>query len=539
MNKKVATTLTLIALTAAVAIPVLLAIELADRQARATELSLVTGYANDVLHRSETTSDQALAATVNLIAAHATDPCSDANIAIMRRFDLSSSYLQAIGYVVDGRLVCSSQGRDSGGLELGPIDWVTPMDFRIRLNVRFPFDPVTTYLVLATPQGYAAIINKDLPLDATTSEKDVSLSAFATFNGRVMASRGYINPNWVSRRWSTLPRERYVNAFVADGYAVAVVASNRYYVGAIAALPISYVRAQTHATAVVLLPVGVIAGIVLAMATLYLGRLQLAMPAVLKTALKRNEFFLLYQPIVNLQTQQWAGAEALIRWRRRGGEMVRPDLFIPVAEDAGLMRRITQRVVELVRRDVEDLFVRHPQMHIAINLTSADLHAESTIVLLNRLVKDTRAAPGNLIVEVSERGFVKPEPAQKIVRELRANGIRVAVDDFGTGYSSLAFLESFELDFLKIDKSFVDTMNLDTPTSQVALHIIEMAKSLNLEMIAEGVETEAQAQFLRERGVQYAQGWLFGKPMPMNELLVRLLKSRQPNAPEAPQVPAT
>jgi sensor c-di-GMP phosphodiesterase-like protein len=526
MNKTVATILTLVALMAAVAIPVLLAIELADRQARETELSLVTGYANDVLHRSEITSDQALAATSTLNAAHAADPCSDANIAIMRKFDLSSSYLQAIGYVMDGRLVCSSQGREPGGIALGPVDWVTPMDIRIRLNVKFPFDPVTTYLVLTTPEGYAAIINKDLPLDATTNEKDVSLSAFATFNGRVMASRGFIGPKWIGRKWATLPPTRYVNAFVADGYAVAVVASNRYYVGAIAALPVSYVRAQTRATAAVLLPVGVIAGIVLAITTLHLGRLQLAMPAVLKTALKRQEFFMVYQPIVDLRTQQWVGAEALIRWRRRGGEMVRPDLFIPVAEDAGLMQRITERVVDLVRRDVEDLFVRHPQIHIAINLTSADLHAQSTIGLLTRLVKDTHAGPRNLIVEVSERGFVRPEPAQRIVQELRAIGIRMAVDDFGTGYSSLAFLESFELDFLKIDKSFVDTMNLNTPTSQVALHIIEMAKSLKLEMIAEGVETEAQAQFLRERGVQYAQGWLFGKPMPMNELLVQLVKSK-------------
>jgi sensor c-di-GMP phosphodiesterase-like protein len=202
MNKTVATILTLVALMAAVAIPVLLAIALANRQARETELSLVTGYANDVLHRSEITSDQALAATGTLNAAHAADPCSDANIAIMRKFDLSSSYLQAIGYVMNGRLVCSSQGRDLEEFALGPVDWVTPMDIRIRLNVKFPFDAVTTYLVLTAPQGYAAIINKDLPLDATTNEKDVSLSAFATFNGRVMASRGFIDPKWIGRKWA-------------------------------------------------------------------------------------------------------------------------------------------------------------------------------------------------------------------------------------------------------------------------------------------------------------------------------------------------
>ncbi len=527
MPKSTATAVTLVAALLAIAIPVLLAIYLADRQARETEMRIVTSYAKDVLHRSEATSDQVFAATKELLAAHSADPCSDASIAIMRRFDLSSSYLQAIGYVVHGRLVCSSQGRDAGGVALGPVDWVTPAKVRIRVNVRFPFDPDSSYLVTESPEGYAAIINKDLPLDAATNETDASLSIFATMNGRFMAAHGFVDPGWVRARQSSLPREPAITTFVDHDHVVAIVLSNRYYIGAIAALPVSYMSAQTRATSLILLPVGVIAGLVLAIAALYLGRLQLEMPAVIRTALKRREFFLVYQPIVDLRSRQWVGAEALLRWRRRGGEMVRPDLFIQAAEDAGIIQRITQHVVALVARDVEDLFTRRPDFHIAINISSDDLHAESTVGMLLQLARDTHAAAGNLIVEVTERGLVKRDPAHKIVRALRARGIRIAVDDFGTGYSSLAFLESIELDFLKIDKSFVDTMNLDTPTSQVALHIIEMAKSLNLRMVAEGVETEAQAQFLSERGVQFAQGWLFAKPMPMHELIVQMAPRRR------------
>ncbi|MGC1457688.1 MAG: EAL domain-containing protein [Steroidobacteraceae bacterium] len=522
MPKSTATAVTLATALLAIAIPVLLAIYLADRQARETEMRVVTNYAKDALHRSDATANQIFVAQNALIAAHSADPCSDSNIAIMRRYALASSYLQAIGYVVAGRLVCSSLGRDVGGLELGPVDWVAPSKVRMRINVRFPFDPVTSYLVTESPEGYAAIVNKDLPLDVATNENDASLSAFAPVNGRLMASHGFTDPRWVGPTSNILPHTQTVTTFIDHNYVVAVVRSNRYYIGTMAALPVAYMRAQTRATSLILLPVGVIAGLVLAFAALYLGRLQLEMPAVIRTALKRKEFFLVYQPIVDLRTRQWVGAEALLRWRRRGGEMVRPDLFIQAAEDAGLIQRITRHVIGLVARDVEDLFTRRPDFHIAINISSDDLHAQSTVALLQQLARDTHATAGNLIVEVTERGLVKRDPAHKIVRALRAGGVRIAVDDFGTGYSSLAFLESIELDFLKIDKSFVDTMNLDTPTSQVALHIIEMAKSLNLRMVAEGVETEAQAQFLDERGVQFAQGWLFARPMPIHELIVRI-----------------
>ncbi|HTY48431.1 MAG TPA: EAL domain-containing protein, partial [Steroidobacteraceae bacterium] len=297
--------------------------------------------------------------------------------------------------------------------------------------------------------------------------------------------------------------------------------------------PVSHVTAQTRAAAEVLLPVGAAAGLMMAMATLYLARQQLAMPALIRSALKRQEFFLKYQPVVELQTGRWVGVEALIRWQRKGQEVARPEHFISVAEEAGLIQRITQRVTELAARDLEDLFVRWPEFHVAINVSCSDLESGRTLEFLERLAQRTGAGPGNLVVEVTERGLVRPEVARHIIHGLRAAGMRVAIDDFGTGYSSLSYLQSFELDFLKIDQSFVDAVNLDVSTSQVVLHIIEMAKSLDLKIIAEGVETQAQAAFLRERGVQFAQGWLFGRPLTRDELIARLAQTRHGAVDEA------
>ncbi len=186
--------------------------------------------------------------------------------------------------------------------------------------------------------------------------------------------------------------------------------------------------------------------------------------------------------------------------------MVRPDLFIPAAEDAGLMERVTARVIELAARDAAKLFARFPDFALSVNLSAADLHSTHTVALLQRLIRESHAGPTNLIIEVTERGLLEPDAAKNSIRALRANAIRVAIDDFGTGFSSLSYLGTFELDFLKIDKAFVDALGTEAPTSRVALTIIEMGKALNLELIAEGIETAAQAEFLRDHGVHYGRG---------------------------------
>ncbi|MGE3703409.1 MAG: EAL domain-containing protein [Hyphomicrobiaceae bacterium] len=513
MTKATATLITILAGMLAIAVPIALALYVADREGEDYERARVLGHAKEALHRSDSAADQVYEGIKQLVNVGGTDPCAESQIALMRRIDLASSYIQAIGHVSGDRLVCSSLGT-SGGVqfELGKPDVVTSTGTKVRSQVTFPFASGITFTVIER-EGYAAIIHKDLPIDVSKDAEDVSLATITPDNRKVRSARGTVRVEWMDALG-----QRLETSFIEDEHVVAVVRSNRYATVAVAALPVRHLHARSKAVALVLVPAGLAASALLIWAILYAVRMQLAMPAVLKIALRRKEFFLVYQPIVDLSTGRWIGAEALIRWRRPGGEMVRPDIFIQVAEDSGLIQRVTAEVFRLIGRDAIDIFRRHPAFHIGINLSAADIQSESTIGLVGQLARDTGAGPGNLLVEATERGFMHAEIARERVRAIRTSGVRVAIDDFGTGYSSLSYLETFELDYLKIDKSFVDTIGTEAATSQVVQHIIEMAKDLRLEMIAEGVETEAQAKFLRERGVQYAQGWLFSKPLPFSEL---------------------
>jgi sensor c-di-GMP phosphodiesterase-like protein len=502
------------------ALPIALSVLLAQHHGRRTEEDLLRGYATSVLLRSERITQQVYTGINKLAKARTGAPCSPAQIALMDQIDLSSSDLQAVGYVEADQLICSSMGT----FKLG---------FSITTSAPHPRgqDGVVLYtqaslsgikdmtFTIVEREGYAAVVHEASPLDVATESDRVSLATYSTRNNAYRSVRGVVKPEWLRH---TNPAG--LSSFDDGTYLVALVASQHYPTVTVAAVPLADIGLQTRKLAAVLLPFALLTGLALGVAAFLLMRRQMEMPALLRRALRRRELFLVYQPIVDLDSGKCIGAEALIRWRRSDGSLVPPDAFIPVAEAVGLIERITEQVLDMVATDVGRLFAKHPDFHIGINLAAADLHSTRTVDLLGALMRKTDAKAHNILVEATERGLMDAAEVRGVIDAIHALGIEVAVDDFGTGYSSLSYLESFALDYLKIDKSFVDTLAIDAATSQVALHIIEMAKSLKLKMIAEGVETEVQAALLRERGVQFAQGWLFARPMSMVALRDYLAK---------------
>ncbi len=512
---------------AAIVLPVVAAIYLAGRQSNDHELARAAALAESIVRHSDEVSEQIHAAIASLKAAQYADPCGPEAIARMREIDLGSTRLQAVGYVRGDRLMCSSLGSHGAGIDIGSAGYLNDRGLFIRPAVALPFAPGMLFTFSTDrSSGYAAIVHRDRTLDVTETRADVAMGLISRSSGEIIARRGLYKPEWVDRNSAAFDSGRF------DGrHIIATARSQEYDYIAYAAVPAGYLQAGMRRAALVLLPIGLAAGIVLALAVYYLTRQQMSLPALLRGGLRRDEFFLLYQPLVDLQTGKWHGAEALIRWHRVDGKMIRPDLFIAAAEEGGLIRQVTKKVMDLIVRDTAALLRRHPQFHIGINLASDDLQNESIVGELRDMLKKAGIGPGSIMVEATERGFLQAEHVSRIISEIRAMGICVAIDDFGTGYSSLSYLTTFELDYLKIDKSFVDTIGTEAATSQVILHIIEMAKSLDLKIIAEGVETEAQAQYLREQGVQYAQGFLFGKPMPIGELASRLERPVVPRPP--------
>jgi len=249
----------------------------------------------------------------------------------------------------------------------------------------------------------------------------------------------------------------------------------------------------------------------------------------LRRALDRKEFRLVYQPQVQLADRQVLGAECLLRWSHPDMGEVSPGSFIPVAEETGLIVPIGEWVFGEVCRQLREW--NGSAVRVSVNVSARQFRQPELVDFIGRSLQDARLQPDALAVEITESALIDdPENAAATLSKLKDMGLTISLDDFGTGYSSLSYLKRFPIDSLKIDRAFVRDIVTDPDDAAIVTAIITMAQSLKLDVVAEGVETQQQVDFLRARGCHAAQGYFFSKPLPADQAgawLVRRLASDQ------------
>lgn len=254
----------------------------------------------------------------------------------------------------------------------------------------------------------------------------------------------------------------------------------------------------------------------------------------LKIGLENQELVVHYQPILNLRTHECIGSEALLRWYHPEQGVLSPGLFIPIAEKTGLINEIGEWVVKQVAQEQEHLYEEYPDLYTSINISPSQLNSGN----LDKLIDWFRQAlgdipscqPNRFVFEVTESAAaIRPGTiTTDILSRLRTLGTRIALDDFGQGYSGLSYLHQLDVDMLKIDQFYIAAINKDPQITDILESIIELGHKMGFTMVAEGIETEEQYLFLCNHHIEYGQGWLFSRPIPIQEFEQFLRSSRSP-----------
>jgi diguanylate cyclase (GGDEF)-like protein len=240
----------------------------------------------------------------------------------------------------------------------------------------------------------------------------------------------------------------------------------------------------------------------------HLGRIRLQ--AELSSALDDGQVFLAYQPIVDVCTGEIVSVEALVRWRHPTRGLLSADVFVPIAEQSDLMERLGEHVLRLACRAAAGWSNRIP---VAVNLSPRQLRGGRFISVLKTCLAESGLLPGRLSLEVTETIFLAAsEGIMSQLHAVRALGVRLILDDFGTGYSSLTYLRGFDVDGIKVDASFIRDLPGSQKVAAIVRTIGRLASDMNIYVVAEGVETEAQLGWLRLNGIPFAQGYLLGRP---------------------------
>jgi EAL domain-containing protein (putative c-di-GMP-specific phosphodiesterase class I) len=242
----------------------------------------------------------------------------------------------------------------------------------------------------------------------------------------------------------------------------------------------------------------------------------------LRTSVEHGEFLLHYQPIVDAVDQRFIAFEALVRWQHPERGLLLPIDFIRIAEETGLIVPLGDWVLQRACTDAAAWQRRGMEgVRVAVNISQKQLQRAEFATTVDRILAETGLRPDLLELEITESVAAQdPEATSVLLRGLRDAGVRVSIDDIGTGYSSLAYLKQFPVSTVKVDKAFVSNVTTDRSDAAIVAAVIGVAHSLEMEVIAEGVETEEQAAFLRQNHCNLLQGYLYGEPLAIEDWLL-------------------
>ncbi|RXF03038.1 EAL domain-containing protein [Pseudoalteromonas sp. PS5] len=447
--------------------------------------------------------------------------CEPHSLHHMRRLVFENPGMSEIG-VIDpkGKLICNSFGRLTP-----PVNTSAPLK---QSGLRYYGPIITDYLelpafVLARTRDDGYEVNVLMPDHWLKRMLDISAHHDTDFAALVDNTTGvpiFLNGNYslpIRQKLFPAKNRQAVEGHFDDG------AVKFAYISAIPSLPqLSLIIAKNDDRLVKMEWIwGLLWGVLyccswggLTFLLINYDKRQLSSKTQILRALANEELFNVYQPLVCAQSKSIVGVEVLIRWRHPLEGDLGPAYFVPEAERDGTILDISIAQVEEAMRDLSEILLQQPKFKVSFNVNGLLLGSKRYIDTLLCAKKHI----SSLTIELTERDVLTQAQTKTVLNELKRAGIEIAIDDFGTGYSGLQYLQSFPIDLLKIDQSFVASIGLDTLQSPVLAAVIDMAEKLDKKLIAEGVETQAQADYLQSRGVNIHQGWLYYQALELPQL---------------------
>jgi sensor c-di-GMP phosphodiesterase-like protein len=458
------------------------------------------------------------------LAARGVDSCQAGNVEALRQATFGVTPVKELSIVAaDGRTLCTDVGNQSATRKVVSSESLSDGgDFALEV-IRLGGHPGQWIRIrrpgVGSANGIAALLPAELFVPQVSTR-----GGPLSFHVRVFTGRGSL----IAESGAAMPARDQGDLVVIN------LSSRRYALKATTwASPVGLVSNRDDLRALGKVATGLLAIVILALAGLRPARERDNPIAEIERAMKAGEFVPYYQPIVDIRSGRLRGAEVLMRWRKADGVIVLPAGFIPLAESSGLIVELTRALMRRVCQDVGAAYRLRPHLKIGFNLTARHFADEEIIDDVRQIFRKSPLRMSQIVLEVTERQPIENlTETRRVVAALQGLGVKVAIDDVGSGHSGLSYMLKLGVDIIKIDKIFIDSIGTDRNSNTIIETLIDLARSMRMDVVAEGVESFEQVVHLREIGIRAAQGFVFAPPLPASAFL-QLVEAIEPLKPGA------